>query len=109
MNVRCRSPHPEDEDTVQPDEGDGDEAQTEGQAPDQAQAVGVRVLLGDGLDVADAEQDEQNGDVGEVAHALPAAWSTSARADPNASDLHRFCCWAKANINRNRLQDPQPA
>lgn len=71
--VECSArlgPHPEDEDTVQPDASDRNEAQSEGQAPDQAEAVGVRILLGDGLDVADAEQDEQDGDVGEVAHTL---------------------------------------
>ena len=66
-------PHPEDEDTVQPDASDRDQAQAEGQAPDQTQAVGVRILLGDGLDIADAEQDEQDGDVGEVTHALQTA------------------------------------
>jgi len=81
--VECSArlgPHPEDEDTVQPDASDRNEAQSEGQAPDQAEAVGVRILLSDGLDVADAEQDEQDGDVGEVAHTLQTAKNRSGPA-----------------------------
>ena len=78
--------HPQDEDTVQPDAHNGDEAQAEGQAPDQTQAVGVRILLPNGLDVANAEQDEQDGDVGEVAHALSPARPSDSTAECRTRD-----------------------
>ncbi len=66
--------HPEDEHAVAPDADDGDDAEAEGQTPDGAEAVRVRVLLVNGLDVADAEQDEEHRHVREVADALSVEW-----------------------------------